>query len=99
MGHETFIQRRITTKNNINNNNKINTQEHDDDTSGKRKKRNTEIISKQIKMYRWGGIRSKRPQVKTAPNWSKRPQLQLQIGQNSPKQRSQNGPKFDLGAK
>ena len=28
---------------------------------------------------------SKRSQVKTAPNWSKRPRLQLQIGQNGPK--------------
>ena len=41
------------------------------------------------------GPKSKRPQVKTAPNWSKRPQLQLQIGQNCPK----NGLKFDLGFK
>ena len=36
-----------------------------------------------------GGIRSKRPQVKTAPNWSKRPQLQLHIGQNGPQKRPQ----------
>ena len=28
------------------------------------------------------GPKSKHPQVKTSPNWSKRPQLQLQIGQN-----------------
>ena len=45
------------------------------------------------------GIRSKRPQVKTSPNWSKRPQLQLQIGQNGPKNGPKNGLKFDLGFK
>ena len=41
------------------------------------------------------GPKSKRPKAETAPYWSKRPQLQLQIGQNGPK----NGLKFDLGFK
>ena len=42
------------------------------------------------------GPKSKRPQVKTAPNWSKRPQMQLQIGQNGPKKRPQKWPQIRL---